>query len=385
MIERWWDGGKWTWTDHGLPPPKTGVRNFLSEPTIAAYRMVLTQRFSIFLKQSDGSLIERYWTGSTWLWADHGHPPGTLPNGARNSISSGLVSVAWKAGITDRINVFARSANGNLMERYWSGSQWLWSEHVVPVESGRPASTAMLASTPAVFTYMSGPDIRVNIFASRADGNLVERYWDGSQWNWNDKHGPSDKLVIQPSINATERAGPSRCDDTTELDTILPQWSPVESIDTPQVLEGVVVASRIAALDNPINHSRTGDRTFPNVIHDWNIFVAPDAKYQHLLSEPNLMGDGVEAGAMEVEWELSPDKLSMDAIPNVGDRVYIRGRWIFDCGHAPYHTEIHPPTALIVMRQEPVILEDTFRIPDVAGRPVPAGQAIIRLSDKGGL
>ena len=42
--------------------------------------------------------------------------------------------------------------------------------------------------------------------------------------------------------------------------------------------------------------------------------------------------------------------------PAVGDQVWMVGRWVFDCGHPPYRTEIHPPKAVAFTRFEPTII-----------------------------
>ncbi len=38
--------------------------------------------------------------------------------------------------------------------------------------------------------------------------------------------------------------------------------------------------------------------------------------------------------------------------PIRGDLIYVNGRWIMDCGHSPYKTEIHPPFLMSNMRTQ---------------------------------
>ncbi len=60
---------------------------------------------------------------------------------------------------------------------------------------------------------------------------------------------------------------------------------------------------------------------------------------------------------IEVEWELNA--VPEWAWPSLGDRVWVMGRWVFDCGHGgetdpvTYRTEIHPPRAVAVFRERP--------------------------------
>ena len=82
------------------------------------------------------------------------------------------------------------------------------------------------------------------------------------------------------------------------------------------------------------------------------------------------MSDTCHHVDMEVEWENASDmhvnddndlkwgSLPQFAWPAFGDRVWVEGRWIFDCGHpgsdfkdyVKFETEIHPPRALVTFR-----------------------------------
>jgi hypothetical protein len=190
----------------------------------------------------------------------------------------------------------------------------------------------------------------------------------------------------------------SNCSDHDLLNTIAPQWvSPQRqnsaykdqefhgtpliqgyNDDVPTEVEGVVVDSHIAAIDTPINHTHGKSTDWPLVHHDWNVIVAPDVKYQNMLTDANML----EGGVMEMEWEaadhigcdqfdddgdcthqalfspvdnpptVSEDQraaFTADAFPSIGDRVAIRGRFIFDCGHPPYRAELHPIDAIAVI------------------------------------
>jgi len=103
---------------------------------------------------------------------------------------------------------------------------------------------------------------------------------------------------------------------------------------------------------------------------------------------------------MEVEWEnasLMDEKegsqRDLGAVPEfvwpaVGDRVWVAGRWIFDCGHpgvpevAPirrfvkYSTEIHPPRALVAFRLNHPAL-DSFVVPRASAPNFPPPQSYL--------
>ena len=92
---------------------------------------------------------------------------------------------------------------------------------------------------------------------------------------------------------------------------------------------GVVTKSKVAHNDTPSNHYS----------HDWNVDIRVDPDQEALVSTGN------EPNKIEIEWETGvlPSEKSGDgaspflprwALPNVGDRVWTDGHWVFDCGHA---------------------------------------------------
>jgi hypothetical protein len=106
---------------------------------------------------------------------------------------------------------------------------------------------------------------------------------------------------------------------------------------------------------------------------DWEFFVAPDSQYTPLLApsntlqhaqDPNaekyLRPDGEytsaiqqaqeELGLRNVDGVLGVE-IDQGLIPDLyrvhkGDRVAVFGRWIADCGHDDFHSEIHPPLVI---------------------------------------
>jgi hypothetical protein len=128
-----------------------------------------------------------------------------------------------------------------------------------------------------------------------------------------------------------------------DRNTVNPEWVSVLPDDAAQTAEGVVRASHVATNDWPYTH----------VSHDWNFVVGLDPAYQFLHSDANPNVGGVQE--MEMEWE---EKFFPTAFrPAVGDRFWMLGRWIFDCGHAPYRTELHPPKAVAFTRSSPSFLD----------------------------
>lgn len=126
---------------------------------------------------------------------------------------------------------------------------------------------------------------------------------------------------------------------------------------------GYVRYSHVASMDHPGDHEW----------HDFNFYMAFDEQFQHLNSDGNYLNnnpfldcvrpaeqactqrypENSKAGErlMEMEWDSThfPEKFW----PHVGDRAWVFGRYIWDCGHPEaYHNEIHPPSAVAFTRVE---------------------------------
>lgn len=115
-----------------------------------------------------------------------------------------------------------------------------------------------------------------------------------------------------------------------------PEWAPVVS-PQPVLAVGEVRDSHISSSDNFLMHDS----------HDWNFFLKLEAKYRGLHSDANKKIEGERV--IEIEWESLYFPLAFT--PIVGDRALVFGRWVFDCGHPPYRTEIHPPQAVALLRR----------------------------------
>ncbi|MET0713438.1 MAG: DUF11 domain-containing protein [Mycetocola sp.] len=160
--------------------------------------------------------------------------------------------------------------------------------------------------------------------------------------------------------------------------------------------EGVVVKSKVARNDTPANHYS----------HDWNVDIRVDDEYLGLLSNinhPNPSDEVLDSedeledpDAIELEWEtgVTPDETDGDGadpmlprwvLPNLGDRIWTNGHWVFDCGHFTkindvlyFPTEIHPGRAIATMRQQ------AMPIPGSGTTPVPVTATDLYIHGRGG-
>ena len=160
---------------------------------------------------------------------------------------------------------------------------------------------------------------------------------------------------------------------------ILPEWRSVGETMPPdhagfhprpalQTLEGTVTHAGVSMEDAPISH----------FTHDFTFDVVPDPIYRFLLSNKGRLGIQRE---IEVEWEtglaqgdhvsnpcaernrlgescgsFSAGHKIRDEIwnwPGPNDWVHVEGEWIWDRGHPPASTELHPPRFVAVQRDLP--------------------------------
>ena len=72
--------------------------------------------------------------------------------------------------------------------------------------------------------------------------------------------------------------------------------------------------------------------------------------YWHLVSDAGSWVDPIDYIKIEYEDYYAQAYYVQTWWPRVGDLAVAAGRWIVDCGHSPYWTEIHPPSILALMR-----------------------------------
>jgi hypothetical protein len=137
---------------------------------------------------------------------------------------------------------------------------------------------------------------------------------------------------------------PGRCPGTYNavLNPIEWQWVTGGNYNQTSV-RGWVKSSAMSCSDNPLTHDYlmtnnsplcSAKDVFPS---DWSVKVAPLAPFGNLLlagqRELEIEFEAYYAGYFFAGW----------GWPTAGNLILTNGRHIFDCGHTPYNTEIHPP------------------------------------------
>ena len=120
------------------------------------------------------------------------------------------------------------------------------------------------------------------------------------------------------------------------------EWVAVTNDQALTFATGFVLESHPSGLDNPLSHEFYGGP--PDFQSDWDLKLLPLVPFQFTVptGNPDLKSEYEEyyAHALEAGW----------GWPLVGDLLSVSGRWIIDCGHSDYHTELHPPAAIIFAR-----------------------------------
>jgi len=192
---------------------------------------------------------------------------------------------------------------------------------------------------------------------------------------------------------------PSPWRGNAEWKAIIVDPSQRPNLQPPTILEGWVTPqpSDQKSSDQSTSEVAEEDLWWTHNTHDFTFKVIPDPAYQHLLSSwVNPDGTTGVHTDMEVEWDnasLMDEHEGFQRIwgavpefvwPAVGDRVWVSGRWIFDCGHpsssdvphVQFSTEIHPPRALVAFRLNHPAL-DSFPTARVSAPNFPAPQSYL--------
>lgn len=188
-------------------------------------------------------------------------------------------------------------------------------------------------------------------------------------------------LTTTPSASGANRGcyslpGPGNVNPGAEINVLTEesQWVSVEPKDLPIVVEGQVSSAQIATNDLPMVHNS----------HDIDAYVMVDEP--EYFSTASVHNDYFGSyRTIEVEWE-TKNFNDPTLWPFEGDRAWVLGRWIFDCGHVEvedagtikqitipgiskpltykespegitgaFKTEIHPPQAVAYTRIEPYL------------------------------
>jgi hypothetical protein len=176
-------------------------RGILGAPTAIIY---VYNKIKVFARGSYGRLMEVEIdpTGTEDpVWTDHGFPPDTkiapesTPSAVTYFLSAPVVITATTTPLAN-ISVFARAENGHLVERFYNGNQWQWIDH------GTTEEGVKVSFDPSVIYGDNTVGHRVlSVFVCGSDGNLYEFYRspDNMVGEWQNRTRPPDNTFIASS------------------------------------------------------------------------------------------------------------------------------------------------------------------------------------------
>ncbi len=229
---------------------------------------------------------------------------------------------------------------------------WLFQQFARPDRPTLLPSTLEIRGTPP------------KLWIERQGGDLADTYWKdvpigpGSPTIWqgfscSGSHGPCN-VVAGTSLPPVADPGNNYCEGTT-YPFGATEWPAIRGDYVLTPMMGVVSNSHLAGRDNPLAHecrfeSYIDDDGFHPWPSDWNVDVRPFHPYRNLFANNRT--------TMEIEFEWCWAQYFFAAPewgePHKGDLLFTAGRWIIDCGHDSYNSEIHPPSVLAYSRTETV-------------------------------
>ena len=116
------------------------------------------------------------------------------------------------------------------------------------------------------------------------------------------------------------------------------EWVPINGSHTQAVpMLGWVTESRPAIDDDGATHEFWQEGPNGHVWADWDMFVHPIDPFRNLLAGNPFL-------EVEIEYYPAQHFYVIDSgVPQPGDLYFAAGRWIIDCGHDDFASEIHPP------------------------------------------
>jgi hypothetical protein len=159
---------------------------------------------------------------------------------------------------------------------------------------------------------------------------------------------------------------------------------PGNYISTP--LFGVVTFAKLADVDLTLIHEWCyGDSLIPlNCFSDWIYRIRPYGAHQGTGKFGSLYGGTKDNTTVKVEYErFYSDGVIWLGLPQEGDLMFTAGRWVIDCAHNTYKTELHPIFMFSKMRTVTTLTDPFTGIVNpnpfggTPGHPIPATQADI--------
>ena len=120
LALRYWNGFQWQWVHQGGPEVLGDTLSVLTNIDPSGNRRI----YAFMVAGNHDHLFVNYWDGFTWQWADNGSPP----DGATSTEAITYIDDNGER----RIEVFVRVYVNTTFPLYvnsWTGSNWVWTNH----------------------------------------------------------------------------------------------------------------------------------------------------------------------------------------------------------------------------------------------------------------
>jgi hypothetical protein len=221
---------------------------------------------------------------------------------------------------------------------------WLFQRFTRPDRPELQPSTLEIRGTPPMlWMERQGGDLS---YPAEFSATLWESFaCDGTQ-------GPCSVGFTEEPPEPIADAGNLFCEGTT-YPFGPPEWSPIlgNYISTP--VFGVARSSHLAGEDNPFTHENIYDIDCHVVDcpSDWNVAIYPIGPQRGIAPFTSIVAENTYVELEYEQYYAQYAHVFMDW-PQVGDLFFAAGRWIIDCGHTPYRTELHPIFMFAKMKME---------------------------------
>ncbi|WP_430108849.1 LGFP repeat-containing protein [Paenibacillus sp. B1-33] len=239
---------------------------------------------------------------------------------------------------------------------------WQFQQFARPNQPGLPSTLEIKGSPSTLWVERQGGDLSELADVSAPLAEDSPTLWLQFPCNGTAETGLCN-IVPPTSAPPIENAGLNYCGGSVYRPWNLggpPEWKAIDGNYVLTPMLGIVKNFELAEWDNPLTHEYS---------NDWVIPVRPLHPYRNLLADNHFL--------MEIETEayFLNYYIAEWGSPLRGDLLFVSGRWIIDCGHSPYNSEIHPPSILAFMRTgthygKPATVATVFVLGFYTGDPV---------------
>ena len=128
-------------------------------------------RLDVFGLHPNGDVLQLWWDGANWHWSN-------LGNGfAGDQFIGPITAASWGEG---RYDVFGLGTNGDVLQLWFDGANWHWSN----LGNGFAGDQFI-----GPITAASWGEGRYDVFGLGANDDVLQLWFDGANWHWSNLGG----------------------------------------------------------------------------------------------------------------------------------------------------------------------------------------------------